>query len=53
MTAMVLVTEAASDLALVGRARDGDREAFGHLIGRHYDFIHRVAWRWAGNRHDA
>src|SRR5215475_7370749 len=53
MTAMVLGTEAGSDLGLVGRARDGDREAFGRLIERHYDFIHRVAWRWAGNRHDA
>ena len=40
-------------LALIGRARDGDRDAFGRLVERHYDFIHRVAWRWAGNRADA
>lgn len=53
MTAMVLEKDAASDLALVGRARDGDRDAFGRLVERHYDFIHRVAWRWAGNRSDA
>jgi RNA polymerase sigma-70 factor (ECF subfamily) len=53
MTVMVLETEATSDLALAGRAREGDREAFGLLVERHYDFIHRVAWRWAGNRADA
>jgi RNA polymerase sigma-70 factor (ECF subfamily) len=53
MTAMVLETDAASDLTLVNRARDGDRNAFGLLVERHYDFIHRVAWRWAGNRADA
>jgi RNA polymerase sigma-70 factor (ECF subfamily) len=53
MTAMLLDRDAASDLALVGRARDGDRDAFGRLVERHYDFIHRVAWRWAGNRTDA
>ena len=50
---MVLERDAASDLALVGQARDGDRVAFGRLVERHYDFIHRVAWRWAGNRTDA
>lgn len=50
---MVLETDAASDLTLVNRARDGDRNAFGLLVERHYDFIHRVAWRWAGNRADA
>ena len=50
---MVLEKDVASDLALVGRARDGDRDAFGRLVERHYDFIHRVAWRWAGNRSDA
>lgn len=50
---MVLETQAAADLTLVNRARDGDRDAFGLLVERHYDFIHRVAWRWAGNRTDA
>jgi RNA polymerase sigma-70 factor (ECF subfamily) len=53
MTAMLLDKDVASDPALVGRARDGDRDAFGRLVERHYDFIHRVAWRWAGNRSDA
>lgn len=53
MTAMVLGERAASDRELVGRAREGDREAFGELVARHYDFIHRIAWRWAGNRSDA
>ena len=32
------------------RRRQG---AFGRLVERHYDFIYRVAWRWAGNRADA
>lgn len=50
---MVLESQAASDHVLIGRARDGDRSAFGQLVERHYEFIHRVAWRWAGNRSDA
>lgn len=53
MTAMVLEDDVVSDRELVGRARSGDRQAFGELVGRHYDFIHRVAWRWSGNRADA
>jgi RNA polymerase sigma-70 factor, ECF subfamily len=53
MTAMMLETEAASVSDLIGRARDGDRDAFGRLVETHYDFIYRVAWRWAGNRADA
>ena len=50
---MLLETEATSDPDLIGRARDGDRDAFGRLVAKHYDFIYRVAWRWAGNRADA
>lgn len=50
---MMLDEGETSDADLVGRARDGDRQAFGELVGRHYDFIHRVAWRWCGNRPDA
>jgi RNA polymerase sigma-70 factor (ECF subfamily) len=53
MTAMMLETHATSDHDLIGLARDGDREAFGRLVERHYDFVYRVAWRWAGNRADA
>ena len=53
MTAMMLETQATSDPDLIGLARDGDRDAFGRLVERHYDFIYRVAWRWAGNRADA
>ncbi|WP_274628513.1 RNA polymerase sigma factor [Arvimicrobium flavum] len=53
MTAILLEERAASDTELIGRARQGDREAFGELVGRHYAFVHRVAWRWAGNRADA
>lgn len=53
MMAMMLEDDEASDTDLVGRARDGDRQAFGELVARHYDFIHRVAWRWCGNASDA
>jgi len=53
MTAMMLETHATADHDLIGRARDGDREAFGRLVEKHYDFVYRVAWRWAGNRADA
>jgi RNA polymerase sigma-70 factor (ECF subfamily) len=42
-----------SDGTLIGRAREGDRVAFGRLVERHYDFVFRVAYRWCGNRADA
>jgi RNA polymerase sigma-70 factor (ECF subfamily) len=42
-----------SDAELAGRARAGDRRAFERLIGRHYDLIHRVAWRHCGDRSEA
>ena len=32
------------DEVLVAHAKAGDRDAFSELVGRHYDFIHRVAW---------
>ena len=53
MMAMTLETSEASDMDLVGRARNGDRDAFGELVERHYDFVHGVAWRWCGSRADA
>ena len=57
MTAMTLerseVPDELSDLALVGKAREGDRVAFGRLVERHYDFVFRVAYRWCGNKADA
>ncbi len=36
------------DLAL--RAGSGCRQAFSDLIERHYDHIHRLAWRFCGKR---
>ncbi len=42
-----------SDLDLIASAQTGDRAAFGALVERHYDFIHRVAWRWSGRKADA
>ncbi|MCX7303251.1 MAG: RNA polymerase sigma factor [Hyphomicrobiales bacterium] len=53
MTAMMLDEIAPSDLDLIGRAQNGDSAAFGALVERHYDFVHRVAWRWCGRRADA
>jgi RNA polymerase sigma-70 factor (ECF subfamily) len=52
---MVMMPDAgeASDSELIGRAKDGDRSAFGRLLERHYDFIYRVAWRWCGRKADA
>lgn len=53
MTAMMLDDIEPSDLDLVARAQTGDAAAFGRLVERHYDFIHRAAWRWSGGRADA
>lgn len=53
MMAMMLDDGDASDVELIAKAKDGDRKAFGALVERHYDFVHRVAWRWCGRRDDA
>lgn len=41
------------DAVLVASAKGGDRIAFGTLLERHYDRMHRVAWRITGSSHDA
>ena len=41
------------DRAHVDRAVGGDRGAFESLLRRHYERIHRVAWRSTGSRADA
>jgi RNA polymerase sigma-70 factor, ECF subfamily len=51
--AMMLDDTEASDADLIGLARGGDRQAFGELVERHYDFVYRVAWRWCGSKADA
>lgn len=38
---------------LVRRAAGGDRAAFAALVGEHYDFMFRTAYKWCGNRADA
>ena len=53
MMAMMLEESDASDAELVGRAKDGDRRAFGQLVERHYDFVYRAAYRWCGRKADA
>jgi RNA polymerase sigma factor (sigma-70 family) len=41
------------DRDLAARAGVGDRDAFETLIRRHYDRIHRLAWRFVGIAADA
>ena len=41
------------DRELVECAVAGDRSAFAALLERHYDCIHRIAWRLTGSRTDA
>jgi RNA polymerase sigma-70 factor (ECF subfamily) len=48
-----LTDDTADSSTLVAQARAGNRSAFGLLIEQNYDFIHRIAWRWSGNRNDA
>ncbi|MEQ1899636.1 MAG: RNA polymerase sigma factor [Devosia sp.] len=38
---------------LVARAKAGNREAFGLLVEKHYDFIFRTACKWTGKKSDA
>lgn len=40
----------AGDEQLAHAAARGDRAAFAALLERHYDRIHRLAWRWTGSR---
>ena len=42
-----------ADETLIARAVRGDREAFGLLVARHYDFIFRTACKWCGKASDA
>lgn len=43
----------APDESLIAHAKAGDRDAFAELVARHYDFVHRVAWKWCGSKSDA
>jgi RNA polymerase sigma-70 factor (ECF subfamily) len=52
MKAMLAETPMEDD-DLVSRAGAGDRAAFAALVERHYDFVHRVAWRCCGRKADA
>ncbi len=45
--------DAVSDHDLAREAACGDEAAFTALIERHYNRIHRLAWRWCGNTVDA
>lgn len=42
-----------SDDALAALAARGDRQAFARLLERHYDAVHRIAWRWCGDAGEA
>lgn len=39
-----------TDEALALNAAGGCRASFAELIARHYDRVHRLAWRWSGSR---
>jgi RNA polymerase sigma factor (sigma-70 family) len=41
------------DEELAERAAQGDRAAFEALLRRHYELMHRLAWRLTGSRADA
>lgn len=41
------------DRETVALAASGDRAAFETLLRRHYDRMHRIAWRMTGSVHDA
>lgn len=41
------------DEELIEQASRGDPEAFETLYHRHRDWVHRLAWRFTGNRQDA
>jgi RNA polymerase sigma factor (sigma-70 family) len=41
------------DADLVARAAAGDRTSFAALLERHYERMHRIAWRLTGSVHDA
>ena len=43
----------ATDDDLVSLATQGNRAAFEALLRRHYDLMHRVAWRMTGSQTDA
>lgn len=47
------VTDDTSDETLALAAASGGRDAFAMLIERHYERIHRLAWRLTGSRSDA
>ena len=42
-----------TDLALIQRILDGDAEAYGQLVDRHYERCARIAQRIVGNHEDA
>ena len=42
-----------TDSSLARRAAAGDRDAFGALLERHYDLIHRIAARMLGDAEEA
>lgn len=46
-------TPADPDAALAREAASGSRAAFETLLRRHYDRMHRIAWRMTGSAHDA
>lgn len=45
--------ETTTDVATVTRAKEGDADAFRHLVENHSRAVFKVAYRMTGNEHDA
>lgn len=50
---MLTASQPESDCALAAKAASGCRHSFAALVEKHYDRIHRLAWRWSGSREAA
>ena len=46
---MPTASQPESDEALAAKAAGGCRASFAALVEKHYDRIHRLAWRWSGS----
>lgn len=50
---MPTALQSETDDTLAAKAAGGCRTSFAALVEKHYDRIHRLAWRWSGSREAA
>lgn len=50
---MPTALQSETDATLAAKAAGGCRASFAALVEKHYDRIHRLAWRWSGSREAA